>query len=160
MSFERRSWPSRDEVRARRAAQPKSIFEEEPENQVESVHSPAPTYDYSRKRFRDRLSGMSEGAFMTSFVGCAVLGILVIQGGCAKLTEENYDSDDARKFLEQSGYTDIEHVDTDVFMITFRGCGRDDAIKYEFEATGPTGIPAEVDVCKGMLKGATIRQGG
>ena len=77
-----------------------------------------------------------------------------------EIVKSGYNSSEAKEFVEQSGYTGVELSDTDTVLVGARGCGKGDAVKYEFTATSPNGTPnVSVDVCKGLFKGATIRQG-
>lgn len=58
----------------------------------------------------------------------------------------------AVKALTSAGYSDI--------TITGYGwfdCSEDDTFATRFKAKGPTGQAVEGTVCKGMLKGSTIR---
>lgn len=54
----------------------------------------------------------------------------------------------------------MRHTDTDRFFAGLGGCGKGDIVAYELEATAPNGTQGvDILVCKGLLKGATLRQG-
>lgn len=117
-----------------------------------------------RRYGRDPLHGLFESNFafygkLAAQVGAVVALGLGLEAGTAKIADAGYGADKAKSFLEDAGYTHVEHTDTDYMFIQVTGCGRDDNVKYEFDAVGPTGNTTELDVCKGMFKGATIRQG-
>jgi hypothetical protein len=93
------------------------------------------------------------------WAGMAVLAA-AFDYGVGAIANANYGTDDATKYLQQAGYTNVVHTDTDKFLVQLNGCGKGDFVKHEFMATGPTGVAGPVDVCSGLLsKGATIRQG-
>jgi hypothetical protein len=94
----------------------------------------------------------------------AVLGIaLAFSGGVTwgqgEVVKATYGADEAKEYVEDSGYTDVELEDTDTILVGVRGCGEKDAVNYEFSAESPSGSEVDVLVCKGLLKGATLRQG-
>jgi hypothetical protein len=92
------------------------------------------------------------GGFIAVGLGANALLGAVVDG--------NYGADKAEDYVEQSGYTDVEHVDTDKFLVGWSDCGKDDIVKYAFEATAPNGVvDSKVIVCKGLFKSATLRQG-
>lgn len=79
-----------------------------------------------------------------------------------KVVDATYGSGRAQDYVEQSGFTNVHHTDTDTTAMVLRGCNniRDAAAgaKYEFTATALNGEDVKLFVCKGLLKGATIRQ--
>lgn len=77
---------------------------------------------------------------------------------CGVATDATYGQDEAQDFLEESGYTNIDHQETILLFPAIRGCGQDDFVGYEFEAVGPSGVETDVKVCKSLFKGATVRQ--
>lgn len=89
----------------------------------------------------------------------AFTAIMGLNLGSGKVAESMYPTEEAAHFLDESGYTDIDHIDTDIFLTGLRGCGKGDGVKHEFTATGLNGDSVEVLVCDGIMKGATIRQG-
>lgn len=63
------------------------------------------------------------------------------------------DSVDAQRVLEDSGYTEVRTGGYSVF-----GCdGKSDNFATSFQAKSPNGRPVSGAVCKGFLKGSTIR---
>lgn len=94
----------------------------------------------------------------------AILGIaLAFSGGASwvagEITKATYGSDDAKEYVEDNGYTNVELEDTDTVFVGVRGCAQQDTLSYEFHADSPAGNEVDVLVCKGLLKGATLRQG-
>ncbi len=63
----------------------------------------------------------------------------------------------AASAVEKLGFTDVEVVDRDVLFIQITGCGEDDNVKFEVEATNPAGDRVKLDVCGGLFKGMTVR---
>ncbi|HET7673080.1 MAG TPA: hypothetical protein VFK11_01025 [Candidatus Saccharimonadales bacterium] len=94
----------------------------------------------------------------------AIFGIaLAFSGGASwgagELTKATYGSDDAKEYVQDNGYTNVELEDTDTVFVGVRGCDQKDTLSYEFSAEAPSGNDVDVLVCKGLLKGATLRQG-
>lgn len=96
------------------------------------------------------------GRAVKTLVGLGVAGLayLIAPGYVA---DSNYGSEAATEFLEGSGYSEVKLTDTSRVLVEWEGCGDDDDVKYSFEATSANGVDNEVIVCKGMFKGATIR---
>lgn len=82
--------------------------------------------------------------------------------GPGKAVDATYGSDRAQDYVEQSGFTNVHHTDTDTTAMALRGCNSPEEVaagaKYEFTATALNGEEVKLFVCKGLLKGATIRQ--
>jgi hypothetical protein len=120
---------------------------------------------YIPRRHRPTYRAEEPSLFRRSGTGLGRTALVIFLAGAATLatgsaaTDANYGAAKATEFLEQSGYTDVEHENTDMFLIGKRGCGRDDSVMYEFDATAANGDNVEMIVCKGFFKGATIRQG-
>ncbi len=113
-------------------------------------------YESSSERIKDY--GLFAGFYAVAF-GAAVAVSVPAQYGAAKLSERSYDGSDAQEYLEDAGYTDVEYQDTSRLFVQLTGCGRDDVIKFEFEAIAPaTGREVQLAVCDNIFKGATIRQ--
>lgn len=94
----------------------------------------------------------------------AIFGIaLAFSGGASwgagEITKATYSADDAKGYVEDNGYTHVELEDTDTIFVGVRGCDQKDTLSYEFSAESPSGNNVDVLVCKGILKGATLRQG-
>lgn len=108
-------------------------------------------------------TSMSDYESFGGLIATYAVGITLAIGGSAlvgEYVEAHYHDDDARAYLEDSGYTDLDLTDTDTVLVGFAGCDYSDGTKYEFSATSPTGNETEVMVCKGIFKGATIREAG
>jgi hypothetical protein len=90
--------------------------------------------------------------------GLGLIAVALVGAGSAKIVDSNYGSDRAARYLEQQGYTNVVHTDTDYFLIF--GCGKGDTVKYDMEATAQNGDRVNAIVCKGLFKGATFRDGG
>ncbi len=66
--------------------------------------------------------------------------------------------DIAVRALEKQGYSNIEIINHQYFLVGWKGCDDKDAAKFTARAINPTGNKVEVFVCTGwFLKGATIR---
>lgn len=66
--------------------------------------------------------------------------------------------DVAIRALKAHGFSDIEILDKDVFLVYFRGCSNTDCAKFDIRAKNPLGETVELYVCSGWLfKGATVR---
>lgn len=66
--------------------------------------------------------------------------------------------DAAIRALEAQGYSNIQIVDHAWFAVGLRGCDEKDAARFTAKVTNPSGKPAEVYVCTGVIfKGGTIR---
>ena len=89
----------------------------------------------------------------------AILAVGTLDYGSGVLADANYGSNRAKAYLEDSGYTNPILKDVDKLMTGFNGCDRTDNVVYEFKAKGLNGKETNVKVCKGVFKGATIRQG-
>ncbi len=62
------------------------------------------------------------------------------------------DRDSALRALSAQGFTNINAGGWAMF-----GCDEKDQFHTSFTATGPTGVPVHGVVCKGFLKGSTVR---
>jgi len=97
--------------------------------------------------------------------GVAVLlsGCLAVAAGLdyatGQLADATYGAGKAKEFVEQSGYKDVSLKGVDHLFVGLRGCADSDEVEYEFSVTTSTGQQAEIDICKGILKGATLRHG-
>lgn len=101
-----------------------------------------------------------------SQVGVTAGGLALLAGtvtaltfGVGKTVDANYGEEKARDYVEQNGYTDVDHQETNIMFVGVQGCDSNDAAGYEFTAVSPNDTPVEVTVCKGIFKGATLRQG-
>ena len=84
-----------------------------------------------------------------------IVGSIMFFGLCRGIL---VDESVATKALEKQGYTEIEIINHDWFLIGFRGCDKNDAAKITAIAKNPIGQEVEVFVCCGWpFKGATIR---
>lgn len=94
------------------------------------------------------------------------LAAITVAGGLATgisygggiLVDSLYGKRRAQEYVEQSGYTSVEFNRVNRVLVGFRGCGESDMAEYKFHAKAANGQEAKVIVCKGLLKGATIRQ--
>jgi len=60
--------------------------------------------------------------------------------------------------LENQGFTHVEIVERNWFLVGLRGCDSKDAAIFVADATNPIGKKVQLDVCVGWpLKGATLR---
>ena len=80
------------------------------------------------------------------YFGLALPFLLFLSTGCTQ-------PDNAKRILEDQGYTEIQMRGYDIL-----NCSEDDAYKDKFIAKGPTGKTVSGVVCAGlMFKGSTIR---
>lgn len=79
--------------------------------------------------------------------------------GQGVVVDRLYGEERAAEFVEQNGFTDLQLTSKKIALIGFRGCDGRDAVGYEFTAQAPNGTIADLRVCKGIFKGATLRQG-
>lgn len=87
-------------------------------------------------------------------VVAAIVGLLVLVGGRGLLVDE----DVAVRALKTAGYTDVTITNRVWIMPSFRGCGEEDAVKFEATAKNPRDQSVSLFVCVGWpLKGATVR---
>lgn len=64
----------------------------------------------------------------------------------------------AIRALETQGYSEIQIIDHQWFLVGLRGCDGKDAAKFPARAKNPVGKEVECFVCTGWpFKGATIR---
>ena len=69
----------------------------------------------------------------------------------------NISKDGAVHAAEAMGYSDVKITDRHTFFPNFRGCGKDDMVKFDVTATDPKGVERKFFVCDGLFKGATVR---
>lgn len=74
-----------------------------------------------------------------------LIAAMVALAGCT-------DETNARRVLEDSGYTDVR-----LGGYAFFACSEDDIFRTSFEARGANGRTVRGTVCKGWFKGSTIR---
>lgn len=87
-----------------------------------------------------------------------VAGFLLLPRSCTAVVEQNYDATDAVATAEDMGFTDAEVTEVNRWYPGFQGCDEKDSIGFELNATNPNGDEVDLLVCKGLFKGATIRQ--
>jgi hypothetical protein len=95
---------------------------------------------------RVQIGGMAAFAIFGSFVP-------------GMIADAGYGEEKAKGFAEDQGYSNVQVTDKDIFLPEWRGCGSSDVVGYDLEATSARGVQVELIVCKGILKGATLRQG-
>lgn len=93
------------------------------------------------------------------YAGMAALATAIVIGTPA-LTNATYGEERAKQYVEQMGFEDVTHVDTDWFFVGWQGCSDTDSVGYNFEAVADHDDEVvQLLVCKGLLKGATLREG-
>jgi hypothetical protein len=90
-----------------------------------------------------------------AFAAIAIFGSFVP----GMLVDSGYGEEKAIEFAEDQGYSDVHLTDKDIFLPEWKGCGKSDVVGYDLEATSARGSQVELIVCKGIFKGATLRQG-
>ncbi|KKW34314.1 MAG: hypothetical protein UY79_C0002G0009 [Parcubacteria group bacterium GW2011_GWA2_53_21] len=58
---------------------------------------------------------------------------------------------------EKQGYADVVITGRTWFLVGFRGCGGDDAVKFDAQATNALGRRVDLILCTGFFKGVTVR---
>jgi hypothetical protein len=92
-------------------------------------------------------------------LGAGVMGFAILAPYAgAKITESGFDSDDARRVAENSGYTDPEIIEVNRFFPGFQGCDKGDLLGFEMIAVAQNGAEVDLTICKGLFKAATLRQ--
>ena len=169
-----------DDVIASYRARSESQQKDQAEYSEESLAGLSPEEQARRRKFQDAVRGMvdekhendqrsgrrtytrrfgntlSEGSVVPRLVTLGVVGIASLFGP-GIITDANYGDERAAQYLEEVGYTDVELTGESQFLVSWQGCDGTDAVKYSFEATAVNGVDTDVIVCKGMFKGATIR---
>lgn len=87
-----------------------------------------------------------------------VLGILSIVG--TWLTMSFTDIGDSRPLnvATNLGFSNPKVVDRSYFLVSYRGCGGEDSIRYTVNAINPINKPATLNICCGLIfKGCTMR---
>ena len=83
-----------------------------------------------------------------------VIVLMVLAGGRGMLVSEQTAIDT----METQGFTNVEVTDKAWFLVGFRGCGSDDAARFEVTAINPNGQEVDCIVCADWpFKGSTIR---
>ena len=85
-------------------------------------------------------------------VGACILIVSLLMAGCGALIGD----ESGKRLLEKQGFEDVRTVDKDVWFVW--SCGQDDLVLFTYEAKNVRGDTVEVQVCDGILKGATIRE--
>ena len=89
---------------------------------------------------------------MTLVEGLIIVAIVAIFAFLIWMKWPKTDTESAVNTLTRQGYIDVEVVGASFF-----GCAEEDIWRTKFIATSPSGHTVEGIVCKGILKGATIR---
>ncbi len=86
----------------------------------------------------------------------AIIGIILVMifnsRGCSQLSEPQ-----AVQALKDAGFQDVTITDVSRWNVAYKGCGRDDTIRYEATVTNSQGQRVRCAVCSGYYKDATIR---
>lgn len=102
-------------------------------------------------------SGDAKITSLYFFLAIAVLIVLVIavEAWFGSLVDEQT----AINAMKAAGYSDVQIVDRQNWAVSFRGCSKEDAAKFDVVATNARGERVDnAYVCIGWpLKGATIR---
>jgi len=96
---------------------------------------------------------------VVSIILLVVLFFAIIAGACA-LTATGYlvDEKNAVKAAEMLGMTEVVVIDRANVLVGMRGCGDQDAARFDVSAKNPKGSPVTFSVCCGwMFKGCTLR---
>ncbi len=91
--------------------------------------------------------------------GSLLVAAMSVDYGVGEIADHTYGADRAVAYAEQNGYTGVTLDGVEHLAVEFRGCSDSDEVGYELEGTAPNGVHAHILVCKGIFKGATLRQG-
>ena len=91
------------------------------------------------------------------YAGAISIAVL-LNRGCTAVTEMSYDTQDAEQTAEDMGFTQPEVTETSRWLVGLQGCDKYDSIGFEMTAINAQGQEVDILVCKGLLKGATVRQ--
>lgn len=94
----------------------------------------------------DGIGGLVKATLMLAFTGVATVGALSFP---------YRDPAGARDTLEKT--TSLQKIEIKDSRAWFGGCGSGDFFKTKFKAVSEKGQPVEGIVCRGILKGSTIR---
>jgi hypothetical protein len=75
-----------------------------------------------------------------------------------QIADAGYGADKAATYLEDAGYKNPKLTGVNHLAVNLQGCGQNDEVKYNFNVTTSRNTLGHMAVCKGILKGATIRQ--
>lgn len=92
-------------------------------------------------------------SFFGGIILFMVAALLVIGFGLGALVS----SDASRHLLENQGFTSIQLEQKHIFVVELRGCSDEDNARFDYSAINPRGKRVNVQVCDGIIKGATIR---
>lgn len=88
---------------------------------------------------------------------CMALVLAILLGsttGCGEAVSVQRPTD----AIEAAGFTEVRIVGKHGMAPTFYGCGEDDAVAFDAEATNPTGKRVKITACCGLVfKGCTLR---
>lgn len=101
-----------------------------------------------------KLPKPSEKGQELALYAVAILFLVLVSGIRAALVPE----EKAIRTFESSGYTDIVITHKAWLAVNIRGCGNDDAVRFDALVTNPSGQQVDnVYVCASWLKGGTLR---
>lgn len=97
------------------------------------------------------------GFIALAFVALAAI-VLIINTIFGLINTALVGPEDSIKLVEKLGFTNVEVVAEDWFMVNFfGGCNRDDSVRFTLEATNPAGQRVELVTCDSFIGGATLR---
>ena len=97
---------------------------------------------------------MSDNATGSIVILVVAIVFVFLVGGRGMLVDEQV----AINTMEAQGFTDVEVISKAWFFVGLRGCGGDDAARFEVTATNSNGQRVDCLVCADWpFKGATIR---
>jgi hypothetical protein len=124
------NYPSRDDVRRGRPYRP-----------------------YSSVKRRVHNSFLPDWMTPVFVYGGFFVAAILLQAGCAAAVPESKAVNAAR----DAGYSDIHVIDKAWFVIGFRGCDKNDTVRFTVRGISPAGEVRQFYVCAGFTKGGTIR---
>lgn len=61
------------------------------------------------------------------------------------------------RLLVNEGFTHVRLQEKHIWFIQLRGCSDEDSARFDYTAVNPRGQNVRIQVCDGVIKGATVR---
>lgn len=96
---------------------------------------------------------------MKSILGylALALAIIFLIGGCTAGVGSIRSDKPALHLARNLGFSHVRDAGRSIWLVELQGCGRDDIVIIHVAGVNPRGQHVTLDVCEGLLKGATAR---
>jgi hypothetical protein len=61
------------------------------------------------------------------------------------------------RLLVNEGFTNVRLQEKHIWFVQLRGCSDEDSARFDYTAINPRGQNVRIQVCDGVIKGATVR---